>query len=311
MSRAVVLGELCLDIIAYEPRSIPVMGSPTWAEHIEIRLGGSATYAAQALRALGVDVRLSGVVGEDPVSDEWLRRLGEEGIHTHDVRRQAGQPMPKCIAVCKGGSKRFVACSSFPPYLLEGLEESLAGVDLVYFGGYLLYPELWNGSLTGLFKQARDRQALVALDTQLLPVPPELFRDKALSPHTLGYVDVLFASQKEATALTGHAEPVAAARQLASFGPRVVVVKQGGAGCLTWSQNNCVRSGGRAVSVRAPVGAGDFFGAAFAYGLLQGWDLEKVSGFANAFAGLAISRMRGRGLPPPGEALALSNGSRV
>jgi sugar/nucleoside kinase (ribokinase family) len=305
MSRALVLGELCLDIIAYEPRGIPVLGIPTWAEHIEIRLGGSATYTAQAFHALGLDVHLSGVVGEDLVTDESLRRLREEGINTEGVRRQAGQPMPKCMAVCKGASKRFVACSSFPPYLIEGLEQSLAGVDLVYFGGYLLYPELWNGSLAGLFKQARDRQVLVALDTQLLPIPPALFRDNALSPHTLGYVDVLLASRKEATALTGQAEPEAAARKLASFGPRVVVVKQGRAGSLTWSAAGCLRSKAPAVAVRAPVGAGDFFGAAFAYGLVHGWDLGKASGFANAYAALAISRMRGRELPSSAEALAL------
>ncbi|PIP38556.1 MAG: 2-keto-3-deoxygluconate kinase, partial [Desulfobacterales bacterium CG23_combo_of_CG06-09_8_20_14_all_51_8] len=46
-----------------------------------------------------------------------------------------------------------------------------------------------------------------------------------------------------------------------------------------------------------PIGAGDYFGAAFTYSLLQKWSLQKVSDFANAFAALCISREKGKGLP--------------
>jgi sugar/nucleoside kinase (ribokinase family) len=59
-----------------------------------------------------------------------------------------------------------------------------------------------------------------------------------------------------------------------------------------------------AVEAWDPIGAGDYFGAAFAYGLLQGWSLQKVSDFANAFAALCISRKKGEGLPSLAETLA-------
>lgn len=303
MVRALVLGELCLDVIVYNPQSVAVFGQPIWAEDIALRLGGSAAYAAQALHALDLEVSLRGVVGEDDA--HWLAHMREEGIDVEGVHRQTGQPMPRCIAICEGGRKRFVACSPFLPYDPETLAYPLEGTSLLYFGGYLLYPELWGGPLARLFEEANAHHALVALDTQMLPVPPDLFKDKALTPATMRHVDVLFVNREEAQVLTGHTQSVEAAEELAALGPQVVVIKTGSKGCLTWSQGESILSEPFDVEARDPVGAGDYFGAAFAYGLLQEWNLQKASDFANAFAALCIGRDTGQGLPAAAQAMAL------
>lgn len=309
MPEALVLGELCLDVIVYNPQSVAVLGQPIWAEDIVLRLGGSATYTAQALRALGLGVSLNGVVGEDAITDHWLATLREEGINIEGVQRLVGQPMPKCISICEDGQKRFVACSPFLRYDPETLEYPLEGIALVYFGAYLLYPELWDGPLAKLFKKAKAQQALVALDTQFLPIPTCLYKSKALTSATMRYVDVLLVNRQEALTLTGRAQSVEAAEELAALGPQVVVVKLGSEGCLTWrSRGQCVSSGPLNVEAYDPIGAGDYFGAAFAYGLLQEWNLQTVSDFANAFAALCISREKGKGLPSMAEALALLGG---
>ncbi len=305
MPAALVLGELCLDVIVYNPQSVAVLGKPIWAEDIVIRLGGSATYAAQALRSLGLEVSLCGVVGEDATTDHWLSRLREEGINVEKLRRQAGQPMPRCIAICEGGRKSFVACSPLLSHDPDTLQCPLEGIALLYFGGYLLYPELWDGPLARLFEGAREQQILVVLDTQLLPISPDLFKDKALTPETMRHVDVLFVNRKEALALTGREQPLEAAGELAALGPRIVAVKLGSEGCLTWSRGECISSRSLDVDAHDPVGAGDYFGAAFAYGLLQGWNLQRVSDFANAFAALCISREKGKALPSMVETLAV------
>ena len=308
MPRALVLGELCLDVIVYNPQSVAVLGKPIWAEDIVLRLGGSATYAAQALRTLGLEVALCGVVGEDATTEHGLTRLSEEGINVERVRRQARQPMPRCIGVCEGGQKRFVACTPLLRHDPEDLACPLEGIALLYFGGYLLYPELWDGSLARLFEKAKAHHILVAVDTQLLPISPYLFKDKALTPGTMRHVDVLLVNRKEALALTGRARFVEAAEELAALGAQVVVVKLGREGCLTWSRGECIASEPLPVEARDPIGAGDYFGAAFAYGLLQEWNLPRVSDFANAFAALCISREKGKELPSMAETLALLKG---
>lgn len=304
MPEALVLGELCLDVIVYNPQSVAVLGQPIWAEDIVLRLGGSATYAAQALHALGLEVSLGGIVGEDATTEHWLGRLKEEGINVEGVRRQDKQPTPKCIGICKGGQKHFIACSPFLRCDPETLKFPLEGIVLLYFGGYLLYPELWDGLLARLFEEAKSHHTLIALDTQLLPIPSDLFKEKALAPSTMRYIDVLLVNRKEALTLTGCAQPTEAAAELGALGPQTVVVKLGSAGCLTWSQGKCIPS--RSVDVEAydPIGSGDYFGAAFAYGLLRGWNLQRVSDFANTFAALCISRARGRKLPSREETLA-------
>jgi len=108
--------------------------------------------------------------------------------------------------------------------------------------------------------------------------------------------------------LTGHARPVEAAEHLAALGPQLVVIKMGNEGCLTWSQGEILSSDAFAVDAYDPIGAGDYFGAAFTYSLLQKWSLQKVSDFANAFAALCISREKGKGLPSTAETLALLEG---
>jgi len=198
-----------------------------------------------------------------------------------------------------------VACTPLLRHDPEDLTCSLEGIGLLYFGGYLLYPELWDGSVARLFEKAKARRTLIAVDTQLLPISPHLFKDKALTPATMRYVDVLFVDRKEALALTDRKEPSEAAQELAALGPQVVVVKLGSEGCLTWSQGECISSEVLDVEAYDPIGAGDYFGAAFAYGLLQEWSLQKVSDFANAFAALCISREKGKGLPSTAETLAL------
>jgi len=308
MPEALVLGELCLDVIVYNPQSVTILGKPIWAEDITLRLGGSATYVAQALRALGAEVSLCGVVGEDTITNHWLAKLGKEGINVERVRRQAGQPTPKCIGICEGGRKHFVACSPFLRHDPESLDCPLEGIALLYFGGYLLFPELWDGPLARLFEAAKGKHTLVALDTQFLPIHPDLFKDRALAPATMRDVDVLFVNRKEAMALTGHARPVEAAEHLAALGPQLVVVKMGNEGCLAWSKGESLSSDAFAVDAYDSIGAGDYFGAAFAYSLLQRWSLQKVSDFANAFAALCISREKGTALPSKVETLALLEG---
>lgn len=305
MPKALVLGELCLDVIVYNPQSVAVLGKPIWAENIVLRLGGSATYAARGLHALGFEVSLCGVLGEDATTDHWLARLSEYGIDVEGVQRQAGQPTPVCIGICEGSQKRFVACSPLLRYDPQTLEPPLEGIALLYFGGYLLYPELWDGHLAKLFEEAKAHHTLITLDTQLLPISPDLLKDKALAPGTMRHVNVLFVSRKEALALTGRAQPVEAAQELAALGPEVVVVKLGDEGCLTWSQGQSFSSMPLDVEAYDLIGAGDYFGAAFAYGLLQDWRLQRVSDFANGFAALCISREKGKGLPSTAETLAL------
>lgn len=305
MPKSLVFGELCVDVILFDPASVPVFNTPTWAKKVVIRLGGSASYTAQGLNALGLSVGINSYVGSDWITRHFLDELEAQKIHLDQVLVQQNITTPTCICTSDACKKKFVGCSTFSPYPLSLLELTLEDVNLVYFGGYLLYPELWDGSLAGLFARAK-KQALIVVDTQYLPVPASLYKDRALTRQNLQDVDVLLVNRSESLVLTGCKKPQEAAALLATLGPRIVVIKLGDQGCLVWSNQEWFESKSFVTCNNDPVGAGDLFGAAFSYGCLQKWELPAISEFANAYAALCVSRTENV-FPNPDTTLAFLN----
>ena len=66
-----------------------------------------------------------------------------------------------------------------------------------------------------------------------------------------------------------------------------------------------IESPGFKVAAVDTTGAGDVFHGAFIFGVLQGWEIEKICVFSNAVAALKCRRLGGRaGIPDLGEALS-------
>ncbi|NPV55568.1 MAG: carbohydrate kinase family protein [Anaerolineae bacterium] len=289
-----VLGEIVIDVILYDPSSICVFDQPVWARDIRFMLGGSASYVAQGLNALGCPVVINSFAGDDDLTSQLLRSLDRQGLDTGAVLRQAGVRTSICIGVSDKGKKRFIGCSLFAPYPSELLAEPPSNASLVYFGGLAMYPDLWDGRLAA-YLEAAGKHAWVIMDTQMLPIPAEKYRTQAINWHNLHPVDVLLVNRAEAMALTGLHQPDDAGRALLEFGPKCVVVKLGSDGALAVQAGTSVTlvSKSWSVKVEEPVGAGDFFGAGLSFGLLQGWGMQRCLDFANVFAGLVISRQTG------------------
>ena len=66
-------------------------------------------------------------------------------------------------------------------------------------------------------------------------------------------------------------------------------------GALVYSDGKFHYSPGFVVETVDTTGAGDIFHGAFAYGLLEGWDIERTLDFSNAMAGLNCTRVGARG----------------
>lgn len=101
------------------------------------------------------------------------------------------------------------------------------------------------------------------------------------------YVDIVFANEEEAKALTGK-EP-SEALEIISKMCSIVVVKVGARGSLIrkGSEESCVQ----AVSVKQVVdttGAGDYFAAGFLYGLSSGYSMEKCAAIGSILSGEVI-----------------------
>jgi 5-dehydro-2-deoxygluconokinase len=111
--------------------------------------------------------------------------------------------------------------------------------------------------------------------------------------------------------MTGVTDANRIADQLLNLGPKLVAITQGEEGCLIASRENRVQVPAFRVNVVDTTGAGDAFMGGLSYGLLQGWDLNRVGVLANACAALCCTKIGARAMSKRDEVLAFIQSKAV
>jgi sugar/nucleoside kinase (ribokinase family) len=239
--------------------SILVVGSvaldtvKTPAGSIRDGLGGSATYFSLAARYFA-PVQLVAVVGEDfPAEHRTL--LGERGVDCSGLKTAKGKTFRwsgkygKDAAAAKTLATHLNVFKDFRPRL----DEAHCKAPVVFLAN--IDPELQSEVLA----QMRS-PALVACDTMNFWIGSK----RAALKELLAKVDVFFANEEEAEELAERPNPLQAAEVIASWGPKVVVIKKGEHGSL-------MKIGPRffifppypLAEIKDPTGAGDTFAGGF------------------------------------------------
>ena len=291
MLRALVVGEVCEDIILHDPKSVPVLGENIWSEDITVTMGGSASYVATVMAHLGLHVELWSTVGDDVSGRYLVQQISEYGVDCNFVKKIQGMNTTRCIIVYDSSGKKFIGCSPMLPMILPP-EIRLDYADIVYLAGYLLYPELWREEIFLLLRKARIMGIPVVLDGQFLPISFNPIKMAQLS-EVLPLTHTFFAAQKEARQLTGSALPDVAAKELLDMGVEYVALKQGAEGCVVMSKEVTLKIPAYSVNAYDSVGAGDLFGAAYSYGLVHKWNMPTCAKFATVFSALSLEKYKG------------------
>ncbi|GAB2816416.1 5-dehydro-2-deoxygluconokinase [Alpinimonas psychrophila] len=259
-------------------------------------LGGSATNVAVAAAKHGLKAAVITRTGNDPFGTYIHQELARLGVSDEYVSGVAGLNTP------------VVFCEIFPPddFPLYFYREPKAP-DLVINATELdldaiLHAKIYWSTVTGLSQEpsrtahhvawdARGRKPLTILDLDYRPMfwnSPELASaevDKAL-----GKVTVAVGNKEECDIAVGETEPLRAADALLERGIELAIVKQGPKGVLAKTRTETVEVPPYFVDVINGLGAGDSFGGALCYGLLQEWPLERILRFANVAGALVASR---------------------
>jgi len=132
-----------------------------------------------------------------------------------------------------------------------------------------------------------------------LDVAPSFFAQMSLGTQAeltelLKSVDVLKPCKAAARELTGESDWDRIADDLLGLGPSMVAVTQGAEGCLLANRKQRVHVPAFKVDAVDTTGAGDAFMGGLSYGILQGWDFERVGIFANACAALCCTKIGAR-----------------
>ena len=102
------------------------------------------------------------------------------------------------------------------------------------------------------------------------------------------YVNVLFANDEEAKALTG-LEPFPAAVELGKMA-EIAVVKMGSKGSVISFEDRLVKIPPVPTTVVNTTGAGDSYAGAFLYGLLSCCDIKQCGLMASRYASLVVAQ---------------------
>lgn len=260
-------------------------------------LGGTATNVAVAAARLGARAAVITKVGDDPFGPYVRRALEEFGVDSRFVGTHPTLRTP------------VVFCEIHPPddFPLLFYREPTAP-DMTIEPGELDLDAIrdtrvfWTTG-TGLAAEPSRAATLAALRAREggitvhdLDWRPMFWAEPdtagALQREALSHATVAVGNRDEVEVAVGTRDPVEASSRLLELGLDVAIVKRGPEGVLARTHDGVVEVPPVThLGVVNGLGAGDAFGGALVYALLQGWEIERAVRLANAAGAYVASQL--------------------
>lgn len=248
----------------------------------QITSGGSAGNAIHGLARLGHTTAFIGKTGPDCLGDSFRKDLEDSGIipllitSTTDTGTAVAFITPdseRTFAVFLGAASELNAG--------DLNKEMFKGYEILHIEGYLVQ----NHELIETALRIAKAQGLkVSFDMASYNVVESNLQ---FLRHIVElYVDIVFANEEEAMAITG-LDPLKAVSSLSSH-CEIAIVKIGSKGSLIQSGEQLFSIGAIPVRVVDTTGAGDLYAAGFLHGLTSGLTLDKCGQAGSILAGNVI-----------------------
>jgi sulfofructose kinase len=290
------LGLNATDVAIEVPR-YPAFNTKVEFSSARWQAGGQVATALVVCQRLGLRTKYIGRVGSDPMGEFQLASLSPEGIDLTDVRIVPDCPNQTAYIVIEEHSgERTILWRRDPRLRIRPEElrpEMVSGARLVHVDGHD------TAASTQLARWARAAGIPVTADVDNIYPGVEAL---------LETTDYLISSASFPEAYTGQSDLFRALEQVRRRHPgkKMAAATLGQDGVLGLAGGRFLYFPAYAVRCRDTTGGGDVFHGAFAYGLLQGWPVERTLDFANAMAGLNCQALGARGgIASRGEAEAL------
>lgn len=293
------LGFNCVDFLLRVP-SIPSFREQIFVPvlNFDIQGGGPVSTGLVTLSRLGAKVGYIGKVGDD----QWGKIIQQEFVKygvdiSHLTVERGGRSNCSFVLVeASTGERAFMIFPSdtLPVELSQEEEEYIRNSRMLFLDGN-------NGQvIIEAAKIAKENDILVFIDGLAIGKLREL-------------VDIAICGEKMAYRITGSTHPEEALEKLYQEEYGILGITLGPRGSIFKEGKRIYRQAAFKVDVVDTTGAGDVFHGAFAYGILQGWSLEKTAEFASAISALKCKRLGGRsGIPSFEETMSFlkEHGSR-
>ena len=287
----VTLGDSVVDIIISVPRFPTENEETVYSDGMHNQLGGSSNILIMASR-LGLKTGVIDILGDDDLAEYYKEALAGEGVDVNKLMSLDGAQTAHCIClVDENGNHSYIgfpgATHSLSPEMIE--PEYITKSRVLYVSGYSLTKSPIKEATLKALDIATDNGLKIYFDPS--PVVDQFSPETLLE--VLRKADVMLLNQREQKAINSMLPQLELEKEC-----DLIVLKQGARGCTIMQRGKHTHFEGQKVAVKDTTGAGDVFNAAFIYGQLEGWSLDRATRFANLLAAEKITRL-GAGLNVP------------
>jgi ribokinase len=295
-----VIGNATLDL-SYDVPQLPAPGETVLARSKLIDAGGKGLNQAIVARRAGADVVYCAPIGDDPAAAVIVECLEREGLATEHLQRVAAATDESLIFVAPTGENSIIstaaAARSLDEVAVTPALASLGANDLLLMQG-----NLSRASTAWCLEQARSR----GTRTMVNPAPIA-FDYGQLWPS----IDIAVVNEVESEALTGLADPAAAAQTLRRAGVGTVVTTLGSLGARFVDDHAERHFPAHQVESVDTTGAGDVFCGILAAAIDAGIELVPALDWAVEAASLSVTRRGTTSAFPSREELEALRGTTV
>lgn len=258
----------------------------SFAQSVQLLMGGDALNQAVTLSMLGGRIGLMGAVGNDRLGEVLISQLS--GYPIELIEQRLDCPTTVSVVLCRPDGQRSFIVQKGHNHLFSYRhidEQAVRDAKILSVGSCMALPALDGADTIRLLDLARSAGTISAMDIKIngsdYDMPPIL--------ESFRHVDYLLPSEADVRTLTGvEDDPARMAEALHDMGVKNLVIKLGERGCYLSADG--VDMAVPAFPARSvdTTGAGDTFAGAFLHALCRGWDAETCARFANAAGAIAV-----------------------
>lgn len=256
----IVMGSINMDMFVYINK-FPELGDNVVAKSSEVHIGGKGSNQAICVARQGIKHTFIGAVGNDTSGVQMVDLLENYGVDTKHIIKKEDAQTGTCVALIDNAGSNTPIGILGANMALTAQETENAFNDLD--GGVLLLQmETSKESIMTALKIAKRKEMHIILD----PAPEGLFFKEALA-----YADLVTPNKNETETIVGFKinsldDAVNAAKTIAAFGVKNVIVKLGDKGSVVYESEKDKFTYIEAMKVDPinTIGAGDTFAGVLA-----------------------------------------------
>lgn len=296
MAKFFVVGDATVDQM-YFVDALPEAGGEATATASMLHPGGAGGTVANTLARLGNEVTIATRVGEGPFADLALSNLRTNGVDLGQVQRdRERQTSSVTLLVTPDTQRTMISAVGASRYLDAALlhPEHVAEVDAVVMSAYSLVAGPQREYSVKTLEYARQAGVRTFMDMGSGAIAA--LRDRLLG--LIRNIDYMLMNEHELFRLTGENSISSAVAWLRERGVDNVIVKVGEMGSIVITPELTELVEAFDVEdVIDSTGAGDYYTAAFAHGVMQGYDLLHAARIGNVAGALNTTRIGAQGYP--------------